>query len=138
MQDSSGIPVFGGESDSMDRPFIASVVRGARGVCPACGEGHIFSRLLTTRPTCEACGEELFHHRADDLPAYLNILATGHVVVGLMMVVMTWEILPIWILTGLTVAIAIAVAVTFMRPLKGMVVAAQWALGMHGFGGHED
>lgn len=138
MQESTGIPVFGGDDVSTGRPFIASLGRGARGTCPACGEGEIFSRLLSVRPACEVCGEDLSHHRADDLPAYLNIFATGHVVVALMMIVMTWEILPIWALTGVTVAIAVAVAVAFMRPLKGMVVAAQWALRMHGFGGHDD
>ncbi|GIL03081.1 MAG: hypothetical protein BroJett030_29800 [Alphaproteobacteria bacterium] len=120
------------------RPVVRSVLRGARGTCPACGRGALFSRLLTTVPACPACGEELHHHRADDLPAYLNILVTGHVVVGTMMVAMTFELLPLWTLTALTVALAVTAAFALMRPLKGMVVAAQWALGMHGFGGHDD
>jgi uncharacterized protein (DUF983 family) len=48
------------------------------------------------------------------------------------------EFLPVWGITLLTAAIAVAVAILLMRPLKGLVVGAQWALRMHGFGGHDD
>jgi len=120
------------------RPFLQAVARGARGRCPACGEGRLFSRYLAVAADCPACGEELYHHRADDLPAYLNIFVTGHVVVGAMMVVMALELMSMWALTGLTAGVAVAAAIVLMRPLKGMVVGAQWALGMHGFGGHDD
>jgi uncharacterized protein (DUF983 family) len=137
MQQNDGVAIFGTEERQTERPFLRSVMRGAVGTCPACGKGHLFSRLLTTHQCCEACGEELFHHRADDLPAYLNILCTGHVVVGSMLILLTLELLPMWTLTGITVAAAIGVAFALMRPLKGMVIGAQWALGMHGFGEHD-
>lgn len=120
------------------RPFWPAIVRGARCRCPACGEGHLFTGFLKTHPACESCGERLDHHRADDLPAYLNILVTGHVVVGAAMVGMDMTSLPLWGVTGLAGAAALGMSALTMRPLKGMVVAAQWALRMHGFGGHED
>ena len=34
---------------------------------------------LSVGQRCQACGQELFHHRADDGPAYLTILIVGHV-----------------------------------------------------------
>ena len=84
---------------------------------------------------CPACGEALHHHRADDLPPYLNILLTGHVVVGTMLFVMTLEVVPMGWLMAATLVLTLATSVALMRPLKGAVVAAQWAMAMHGFGG---
>jgi uncharacterized protein (DUF983 family) len=124
--------------DVAARPLLGSMGRGLRGRCPACGEGHVFTGYLAVARHCEVCGEELFHQRADDLPAYLNIFVTGHVVVGVMMMFMDSEFLPVWGITLLTAAIAVTVAILLMRPLKGLVVGAQWALRMHGFGGHDD
>ncbi len=120
------------------RPVMAAMARGALGTCPNCGKGRLFTLWLAVDPHCSNCGEELHHHRADDLPAYLNIFVTGHVVIGVMMLFLDSEFFPVWGLTVLTAAIAVAVAAAMMRPLKGMVVGAQWALSMHGFGGHDD
>lgn len=129
---------YGGDSQQPARPMGQAMRRGALGACPACGKGRLFARMLDTRPSCDHCGEELHHHRADDLPTYLNIFVTGHVVVGLMMVLMDAELLSLWPLTIVTSAVALVVAIALMRPLKGMVVGVQWALAMHGFGGHDD
>lgn len=123
--------------DVAPRPALDAVLRGLRSRCPACGEGPLFASNLKTHDYCPSCGEELHHHRADDLPAYLNIFVTGHVVVGAMMMVMALEILGMWTLTAATIAVGLVAAIALMRPLKGMVVGLQWALRMHGFGGDE-
>lgn len=120
------------------RPQLDAIIKGARGVCPSCGKGRLFSKLLTTSDNCTECGEELSHHRADDFPAYLNIFIVGHVVVAIMMIVMTFQLLPMWELTFLTAGMAVVCSVVLMRPIKGMVIGAQWALRMHGFGGDHD
>ena len=52
--------------------------RGFGGKCPNCGEGHMFGRFLKVADTCDHCGEELFHQRADDFPAYLVMVVVGH------------------------------------------------------------
>ncbi|MEC9342871.1 MAG: DUF983 domain-containing protein [Pseudomonadota bacterium] len=124
---------FGGT----DRPVLPAVIRGARCRCPACGEGRLFDRMLAVEPECQSCGEVLRHHRADDLPAYLNILLTGHIVVGATMPLMMLTDLSMWTQTSLTALVAVTSAALSMRPLKGMVVGAQWAMRMHGFGGDE-
>jgi len=87
---------------------------------------------------CYNCKEELHHHRADDLPAYLNIFIVGHVVVAAAMILMGMDIIGTWPLVVLACSLAVVTAVLLMRPLKGLVVGAQWALRMHGFGGHDD
>src|ERR1700760_546675 len=58
------------------------VVRGFLGKCPACGKGNMFRKFLKVADQCPACGEELYHHRADDFPAYLVIVIVGHIVVA--------------------------------------------------------
>ena len=126
--------------DGPPRSVLRAMARGFAGRCPACGNGRMFGRFVATEAACGRCGEALHHHRADDLPAYLNIFIVGHVVLGAMVSLLVFEWLPgsIWLLTGVTVALAIASALALMRPIKGMVVGAQWALRMHGFGGDDD
>ena len=50
----------------------------------------------------------------------------------------TWEFFGMWTTMFLTMAVSILAAWALMQPLKGMVVGTQWALRMHGFGGHDD
>lgn len=107
------------------------------GRCPSCGSGKLFASALTVNSKCDVCEEDLSHHRADDLPAYLNIFIIGHIVVALAMILMDMEILGTWQLVGFICILAIVLAVLLMRPLKGTVVGAQWAMRMHGFGGDD-
>ena len=58
---------------------------GSRGVlpqCPACGHGKLFRKYLKVVDRCDACGEEMHHHRADDAPPYFTIFIVGHIIVG--------------------------------------------------------
>ena len=122
----------------LDRPLARSIKRGIFCKCPHCGDGKIFDGFLKVVDQCEQCGEDLSHHRADDLPAYLNILLVGHVVIGFMIILMSWNLLSMWQMTFATAALCLSASFLLMRPIKGMIVSIQWALSMHGFGGHED
>ena len=132
--------VFGGEYQTgrPARPLWTAMKRGFRCRCPHCGEGKLFASFLKVAEKCEDCGEEMFHHRADDLPAYLVVILVGHIVVGAFMgveanfMLATWQHLAIW--APLTVILALAL----LRPVKGAVVGLQWALYMHGFDGSEE
>ena len=120
------------------RPVAPALSKGIRGRCPNCGQGSLFSGGLKVVDSCSSCGEELHHHRADDLPAYLNIFIVGHIVVAATMLIMDAKIIGLWPLVTLSAVSAVLLSVVLMRPLKGIVVAAQWAMRMHGFGGHDD
>lgn len=121
-----------------ERPVMRAAMRGLRGKCPACGETGLFNKGLIVHDSCASCGEEMHHHRADDLPAYLNIFIIGHVVVAAAMIAMDLELFGTWTLVTLASLLAIVLALALLRPLKGMVVGIQWAQRMHGFGGHDD
>ncbi len=110
-----------------------SVKRGLGGMCPACGRGRIFRALLKVNDHCPSCNEALHHHRADDLPAYLNIVLVGHIVVPLVLFVETAFAPPYWLHGVLWLPLTLIMAFALMHPIKGAVVAWQWAMRMHGF-----
>jgi uncharacterized protein (DUF983 family) len=67
------------------RELLPAIMNGLRCRCPKCGEGKLFRAYLKVNDTCSNCGEEFFHHKADDLPPYISIIIVGHVIVGLML-----------------------------------------------------
>lgn len=82
---------------------------------------------------CEACGEELRHHRADDFPAYLVIMLVGHIVVPLTLYVEVTYAPPYWLHALLWLPMVLIMSLGLLQPIKGMIVAMQWHMGMHGF-----
>jgi len=131
---------FGEKSvnERQKRPLWRALARGLVCRCPQCGQGRLFSAFTRVVAACDACGEEYHHHRADDLPAYLNIFVVGHIVVAGFVIAERsvewsgWAHLAVW------VPITIILAIVLLQPIKGTVVALQWANAMHGFGGAND
>ncbi len=118
-----------------DRPMKPAMWRGFRRKCPNCGDGPLMSGYLKVRDTCPACGQELFHHRADDGPAYLTILVVGHLMAPMIHVVFTrFRPEPLVMATIFTIG-TVALSLYLLPRLKGIVVGIQWARRMHGFGG---
>ena len=107
--------------------------KGFRGHCPACGKGRMFRAYLKVADNCPACGEELHHHRADDFPAYLVIVITGHILVPIVLAVETTFAPALWLSIPLWLTLACIMSIGLLQPVKGAVVALQWHLGMHGF-----
>ncbi|RJT32138.1 DUF983 domain-containing protein [Mesorhizobium waimense] len=132
--------VFGGElhSGRVARPLWTAIKRGMLGRCPHCGEGKLFRGFTKSVDACAVCGEELHHHRADDLPAYLVIVIVGHIVLGAFMGVESTSTLSTWQHIAIWVPLTILLAVALLQPVKGAVIGLQWALYMHGFGGEKD
>ncbi|ACA20924.1 protein of unknown function DUF983 [Methylobacterium sp. 4-46] len=115
-------------------PWHLAMLRGFRNRCPHCGEGRLFGRFLKVREACEACGTELHHHRADDLPPYLVIFIVGHVVgLAILESQMRLDELPLWFELTFWPAVTLIMALALLQPVKGAVVGLQYALGMHGF-----
>src|SRR5215471_9574083 len=125
---------------SMSSPQPASllsspVVRGFFGRCPCCGRGRMFRAFLKVADRCEVCGEEFFHHRADDFPAYVVIFIVGHTLVPASLSVEINFAPPIWLHLALWLPAALIMTLGLLQPVKGVIVALQWSLGMHGFEG---
>ncbi|HSG54434.1 MAG TPA: DUF983 domain-containing protein [Paracoccaceae bacterium] len=116
-----------------DRAMRPALLRGWRRCCPNCGSGPMLRGYLKVRDTCAVCGEELYHHRADDGPAYLTILIVGHIMAPLIL----WAFVhyrpePLVLASVFTVG-TVGLSLYLLPRLKGAVVAIQWAKRMHGF-----
>jgi uncharacterized protein (DUF983 family) len=115
------------------RPLGPALLRGWRGRCPSCGGGPIMGGYLRIRPACASCGEAFHHHRADDAPAWATILIVGHVLVSALLLVETSFRPPMWVHWAVWPTLTVGLSLWLLPRLKGMVVAMQWALRMHGF-----
>lgn len=117
-----------------DRPVFPAVMRGVRCRCPKCGRGHLFRAYLKVADRCDFCGEELFHHRADDLPPYLAIVIVGHILIGVMLDLEMTHPLGGLAYLMIMVPLALILPLAILPSIKGGVVGLQWANRMHGFG----
>ena len=134
MQESDGTIPHQLDGRSMGpRPLWPALKRGAALKCPACGTGALFHRYLKVADRCTHCGETLHHHRADDVPAYFTIVIVGHVVVSLVLSVEMAYRPPMWLHAALWLPLTVILALAMLAPIKGALVALQWAFLMHGF-----
>ncbi len=117
-----------------DRPAKSAILRGVRRRCPNCGKGKMFLGYLRVVDSCDVCGEELRHHRADDGPAYLTILIVGHLLAPLLLFVWTNFRPDPLVMIAIFASFTVSVSLFLLPRLKGLVVAIQWSRRMHGFG----
>ena len=113
--------------------LASAMWRGIRGRCPHCGEGRLFPRFLKVADRCEACGEELFHQRADDFPAYIVIVMVGHAVVPAILAVEMAYAPPLALQLLVWLPVTLFASLALLQPTKGAIVGLQWQSGMHGF-----
>jgi len=116
-----------------ERPLGPALLRGWRERCPNCGGGPMMSSYLKVRHACAACGEELHHHRADDMPAWATILIVGHFLISGLLTVETIFHPPLWVHWAVWPVMTLGATLWLLPHIKGMVVAFQWAKRMHGF-----
>lgn len=115
------------------RDVWTAMARGFRGRCPNCGKGKLFRSFLKVADTCSVCGQELSHHRADDLPAYLVIVVVGHIVVPAALWIETNYAPSVLLQLAIYLPFTFLASILLLQPVKGAVVGLQWAFRMHGF-----
>ncbi len=111
-------------------PLPLALARGARGLCPACGQGRLFRGYLRVVPDCAHCGAPLGLARADDAPPYFTILLLGHILVPAMILVeRDWQ--PSMVLeAAIFLPLAVLLSLLLLRPVKGATVGLMLRLGM--------
>jgi uncharacterized protein (DUF983 family) len=110
----------------------AALRRGLRNRCPRCGETRLMPHFLKPVRHCHACGQDWTLHRADDFPAYISMIITGHLLAPVMIMLALAGIRP-WLLVVTVIPGALVLMLGLLQPAKGAVIAAQWWFGMHGF-----
>jgi|SRR5690606_24833697 len=117
-----------------ERDVGHAIWRGTLCRCPHCGQGKMFRKYLKVADRCEACGEELMHHRADDFPPYIAITIVGHIIIFLMLHLdMTYQVQPVFYIFTM-IPLAIILPLAMLPSIKGAIVGLQWANHMYGFG----
>ena len=94
--------------------------------CPRCGQGRLFTGLLSVRQACEVCALDLSAQDAGDGPAVFAILFLGMLVVGLAAVVEIRFSPPLWVHLLLWGPLILIGAVAMLRPLKAGLIALQY------------
>jgi uncharacterized protein (DUF983 family) len=103
-------------------PFIA----GALGRCPNCGEGPLFQGFLKVAPRCVRCGFDLRRADSGDGPAVFVIFIAGFIAAFGILVTEIFLRPPIWVHFVVWLPIAAALSLGLLRPLKGLMIAAQF------------
>lgn len=111
-------------------PLLVGMWRGARGLCPACGQTHAFAGYLKVVPECTNCGAPLGAFRADDAPPYFTIFIVGHVLVPILYHVEVAYRPPLWLHAAIFIPLALVMTLGLLRPVKGATLGLMLRLGM--------
>jgi uncharacterized protein (DUF983 family) len=104
-------------------PFLA----GLAGRCPNCGDGALFDGFLKVSPRCEACGFDLGKSDSGDGPAVFVILIAGFIAAFGVLITEIVVRPPIWVHLVVWLPIALVLCLGLLRPVKGLMIAAQFA-----------
>ena len=115
------------------RSWKQAMWRGLHSACPQCGRGHLFRKFLKVADTCDVCGEELHHHRADDAPPYFTMFIVGHLVIPMVLVSERLWAPPLAVHFVVWTLVTLGLTFALLPAVKGAIVGLQWALRMHGF-----
>jgi uncharacterized protein (DUF983 family) len=106
--------------------------RGARGHCPACGEGRLFAGYLKPVDRCEACGTDIGRIRADDAPPYFTIFIAGKVIAPFVFGLERALAPPLWVHAVLWGPVITLACILLLRPVKGATIGLMLRLGIDG------
>lgn len=110
-----------------------ALLRGIRGRCPRCAAAGLFRQWLKPHDHCPACRIDWTPQRADDFPAYISILLTGHLLAPLIIaLVVHWDLGP-GPLAAVILPLTVLLMLGLLQPAKGGVIALQWWHGLNGF-----
>jgi len=105
---------------------VDPISAGLRGRCPRCGEGRMFTGLLTLAKRCGVCGLDYAFADAGDGPAVFVILIIGFVVVGLALWAEVSYAPPLWLHFMLWIPLTLVLCLLALRLIKGVLIALQY------------
>jgi uncharacterized protein (DUF983 family) len=109
------------------RPGVNPYLAGAASRCPNCGEGALFEGFTKVAARCEACGFDLAKADSGDGPAVFIILLAGFpMAFGALFVEVAFNP-PIWLLLAIFLPLTLITCLLLLRPMKGLMLAAQFA-----------
>ncbi|MEO1207226.1 MAG: DUF983 domain-containing protein [Pseudomonadota bacterium] len=103
------------------------VQAGLMGKCPRCGEGRLFSGVLTLGPACPKCHLDYAFIDTGDGPAVFAIFVLGVVVLGGALWFEFTFNPALWIHVVLWGIVTPVLAIGLLRVLKGTLTGLQYA-----------
>jgi uncharacterized protein (DUF983 family) len=94
--------------------------------CPRCGQGALYSGVLTVRERCASCGLDLRAQDAGDGPAVFVILILGFFVVGMALLLEAKFEPPLWVHAVIWPFVIFGGAIVMLRMLKATLIALQY------------
>jgi len=94
--------------------------------CPKCGQGQLFVSYLKQVDACTHCHESYKQYRADDGPAWMTILITGHIIVPMLVIMTREEYFPYWLEIIIAFVATTLLALVLLPRTKGLFLAALW------------
>tara|TARA_R110002049_G_scaffold19894_1_gene74126 strand:- start:95 stop:595 length:501 start_codon:yes stop_codon:yes gene_type:complete len=131
----------GGDTAKTSRPgehhlpktAFQAALRGIRGRCPSCGVGRLFPRLLKPVDHCPTCDQDWTAQQADDFPAYVAIILTGHILAPVIIFMINETDYTMWTNLAIIIVMAITLIAALLQPAKGAIIAMQWWMGLDDF-----
>lgn len=117
----------------LPKTALEAFTRGLRGRCPSCGEGKMFPRLLKPIEHCRICGQDWTAQQADDFPAYVAIIVTGHILAPIIIFMINDTDFSMWTNLAIIISLALILIAALLQPAKGGIIALQWWMGLNGF-----
>ncbi len=112
---------------------VSPLSAGLRCRCPRCGQGALYSGLLTVREQCDQCQLDLRAQDSGDGPAVFAILFVGAAAVALALLVEILFTPPIWVHLLYQIPLVLGLSVAFLRPFKATLIALQFRHRTAGF-----
>ena len=109
-----------------DYPPLAPMKTGLRGLCPRCGQGHLFDGFLTLKKACEVCDLDYSFADPADGPAFFVICFACVPSVLLAVWLEVAHEASIWAQVFITGPFMLLTCIPPLRPLKGWLVASQY------------
>lgn len=107
-------------------PPLPPIRTGIKGLCPRCGQGHIFDGFLSLKPRCDVCALNYSFADPADGPAFFVICFTCIPAVAVACYIEVAYTPPIWVHLLTSLPLVLAACLLPLRPLKGWLVNSQY------------
>lgn len=97
-----------------------------RCACPRCGQGKLYTGVLTVRDTCDVCDFDYSELNTDDGPAFFIIVLWSAIVLPLAAWFQFSVEPPVWVHLILWIPVIVVGAVLLMRPFKAWLIAQSY------------
>tara|TARA_R100001129_G_scaffold105521_1_gene72083 strand:- start:706 stop:1140 length:435 start_codon:yes stop_codon:yes gene_type:complete len=111
----------------------AALLRGLRGRCPRCDGAPLFRAWLKPVDRCPCCAQDWSVQQADDFPAYIGIIVTGHLLAPIVIAMIGGYGISAWLTLAIILPLAVVLLLVTLQPVKGGVIAFLWWNGIGAF-----